>query len=268
MKVRCGVLLPVLHLLCAPAIAQSRKEIITAQGTALDSVTHVMEQQHLAILKATERINQLDGELTASERALERERMRLDSVRAASGLAYGKLLRERDSLFVQHRVVSGRLLRFGSGRAGYTCVMPFSMSALPDTLVLEVAGPDLISAVFTFRIIDWRGEEIYHAPVELLREEEMMAEEALQRCAIEARITAFFRNSRFSYPPIDPQRDTDQANELATGSSYAIDKPTWDALRFDAYTSAFTFPIGSTESRTIAFSRKLNNVVDLTPVQR
>lgn len=260
------------HRLCAVVLAtmavhglaaQSKKDIITAQSAVLDSITRIADQQHEAILEATDRIRQLDADLAASNKALERERMRMDSVRAASGLAYGNLLRERDSLYVQHRVVENKLRRLGNGQMGYTCVMPFSMRSLPDTLVLEAAGPDLLSAVITFRIIDWRGNEIYHTPVELQREEEIMEDEKLQRCALEARILAFFQDRRFAYPPIGAERDRQHARAVAAGERFGITPDEWDALRFDAHTCAFTFPISASESRVIAYSTQLKRVVEL-----
>ncbi|HMU13804.1 MAG: hypothetical protein JST41_10925 [Bacteroidetes bacterium] len=191
------------------------------------------------------------------------ERARTDSLRQASSLAYGKLLRERDSLFVQHRTVDHKLKRLGNGQLGYTCVMPFSMRSLSDTFVLEVAGPDLLSAVFTFRIVDWRGQEIHRAPVELLRTEEVMEDERLQRCAIEARIQAFFQSNRFAYPPIGPERDRQHARGLDRGDRYAISPDEWNALRFDAHTCAFTFPVDEASSHTIAYSAKMKRVVRL-----
>ena len=258
---RSILLVFIVHALCMRA--QSKKDIIAAQGAALDSITHIADQQHSLILQATERINALTGELETSQAGYRRERERNDSLRLASGLAYGKLLRERDSLFVQHRTVENRLRRLGNGQQGYICVMPFSMRSLQDTLVLERAGPDLLSAVFTFRIIDWRGQEIYSAPVELQRDEEVMEDERLQRCALEARILAFFQDRRFAYPPIDPERDRQHSQAVAGGARYTISPEEWNALRFDAHSCAFSFPVNATTSHTIAYSAKMKCVVRL-----
>lgn len=250
-------------LQAASVVAQTRKEVIATQGAALDSITHIAEQQHAAILQATERIQSLNTDLDACRASLRAVRERNDSLRLASSMAYGTLLRERDSLFVQHRTVVNRLRRLGNGQQGYICVMPFSMRSLPDTLVLEQAGPDLLSAVFTFRIIDWRGQEIYSAPVELQRDEEVMEDERLQRCALEARILAFFQDRRFAYPPIDPERDRQHSQAVAGGARYTISLEEWNALRFDAHSCAFSFPVNATTSHTIAYSAKMKCVVRL-----
>lgn len=245
------------------AVAQSKKEIIATQSVVLDSITHVAQQQHAAILQATERIQALNTDLDACRASLRAEHERNDSLRRASSMAYGTLLRERDSLFVQHRTVENRLRRLVNGQQGYVCVMPFSMRGLSDTLALEQAGPDMLSAVFTFRIIDWRGQEIYSAPVELQRDEEVMDDDRLQRCALEARILAFFQDRRFEYPPIGPERDRQHSQAIANGTYYSISPDEWNALLFDAHSCAFSFPVNAKTSHTVAYSAKLKRVVRL-----
>jgi len=247
--------------------AQSKKDIIAAQSSVMDSMERVMDKQQAMIVKAADEIGRFKDRLEASDLALSHARERFDSLRIASGAACTKLTREKDDLVNQRRISSGRLQRTGVDMQRITCTTPFSIQGLSDTLSLEFAGPDLLSSVITFRVIDWRGDEIYRTPIELLRPEELTVDEALQRCDMQSRILAFFQDRRFSFPPIDPLRDADHTNKAASGSRYSIDQPTWEALRLDAYTSAFTFPIGATESRTIAYSRKLNKVVYLNALQ-
>ncbi len=80
------------------ATGQSKKEIIAAQGSALDSISRIAEQQHEAILKATVHIEQLSAKLKTCGTALRDTQDRVDSLRRASSLAYAALKRERDSL--------------------------------------------------------------------------------------------------------------------------------------------------------------------------
>lgn len=245
------------------AIAQSKKDIIAAQSSAMDSMARVMDQQHALILKATEVIGLYKDSLEARDKAVVVMRQRCDSLRTVCM----KVSREKDDLVNQRRICSGKLQRSGPGTQRYTCITPFSISGLSDTLSLEFAGPDLLSSVITFRIISWKGDEIYRAPIELLKPEELTADPALQRCALETRILAFFQDRRFSFPPIDAQRDAEHDEKLAAGVGYAVDRSTWDAIRFDAYTSSFTFPVDARASRTIAYSRKLSKVVELGPAE-
>lgn len=248
-------------IVSSSATAQSKKELIAAQSSAMDSMERVMDQQHAMILKATEVIGLYKDSLKACDKALLLSRERCDSLRTA----YLKVSREKDDLVNQRRISSGKLQRTGTSTQRYTCVTLFSISGLSDTLSLEFAGPDLLSSVITFRIISWKGQEIYRSTIELLRPEELTADPALQRCALETRILLFFQDRRFSFPPIDAQRDAEHTAKTAAGSSYSVDQATWDAIRFDAYTSSF--PFGADESRTIAFSRKLDKVVELSPAE-
>ena len=247
------------------SVGQSKKEIIAAQGTALDSITRIAEEQHDAILKATDRIQQLTGDLESCNTSLRLERSRIDSVRQASGLAYGKLLRERDSLYVQHRIVSERPQWLSNGLQGFTCVMPFSMRSLPDTLALTFSGSDALTSVITFRIIDWRGMEIHKETVELLKQEELVQDEEKQRLLISLRVQGFFQGKRFHFPPIDAPRDRKHTEDRANGTTYALDDTAWDALRADSHSCSFTYPVNEHESRTIAYSSKLKRVVRLDP---
>ncbi|MFN8350704.1 MAG: hypothetical protein U0U25_04490 [Flavobacteriales bacterium] len=252
-----------LLLLGTVSSAQSKKDIIAAQSSAMDSMERVMDQQHVMILKATEVIGLYKDSLEARDKALVVMRQRCDSLRTVCM----KVSREKDDLVNQRRICAGKLQRTGTSTQRYICSTPFSISGLSDTLSLEFAGPDLLSSVITFRIISWKGDELYRAPIELLRPEELTADPALQRCAQETRILAFFQDRRFSFPPIDAQRDAEHSENIAAGVSYAVDRSTWDAIRFDAYTSSFTFPVDARASRTIAYSRKLSKVVELGPAE-
>jgi hypothetical protein len=178
--------------------AQSKKEVIAAQGSAMDSLVRGMDQQHELLLKAKERIEQDQDRIDAYEASLKRERARYDSLHTACGVAYTALSKEKDDLVNQRRASPGRLVRAGPDLQRYLCYTPFSISGLSDTLAVEFAGPDLISSVITFRIISWTGDELYRTPIEMLRSEELTADEALQRCSIETRILTFFQDRWFS----------------------------------------------------------------------
>lgn len=216
-------------------IAQTKKAIIAAQDSALDSLGRIAGQQHMAILKATEHIENLNHDLSGCQAALMTALDRFDSLRTATRLAYNDLLRERDALYLRQRTVTSSMVHLGQDLQGYTCVMPFTSMDKMDTLALTFSGTDLLSSVINFRIINWRGVEIYKEPIELLKQEEISKEEEIQRLLIASRILAFFQDNRFHYTSTGP------------------DDNTW----------SFTYSVNEQHSRTVAFSQKQKAVVRL-----
>ena len=93
--------------------------------------------------------------------------------------------------------------------------------------------------------------------------EEVLLDEGKLRLLITIRVQAFFQDKRLQYPPIDTPRDRKHNGDRANGMTYALDDTAWDALRFDAHTCSFTYPVNEHDSRTIAYSSKLKKVVRL-----
>ena len=96
-----------LLLLGTVSSAQSKKDIIAAQSSAMDSMARVMDQQHAMILKATEVIGLYKDSLEARDKALVVMRQRCDSLRTVCM----KVSREKDDLVNQRRICAGKLQR-------------------------------------------------------------------------------------------------------------------------------------------------------------
>jgi len=91
----------------------------------------------------------------------------------------------------------------------------------------------------------------------------MSAEPSLQGNVIETSIALFFQVRRFAFPPIDAERNKEHTQQVARRASHEIDQAAWDNILPDSHTASFTFPIRPDETRTIAYSRQLNKVVQL-----
>lgn len=180
------LLLIVASCLTLPSIAQSKKDIIAAQSTAMDTMEQVMDKQHELILKATERIEDLMQQITDLKFDLEVVTVANDTLR--SQLAHQKKITHAERVSRPYLTIPSSDL--GKGLIDRrSALVHFSSSEDLDHVILETKGVDLLSGITTLRVFDPERELIFEQNIETTTIDELDSDPELQRCIISRRLS-------------------------------------------------------------------------------
>ena len=173
-------------LLWSVASAQTKKDIIAAQNSAIDSIFSVCEKQHSVILKAQERIEDLMQQNTNLKLDLEVVTVANDTLR--SQLAQQKKITY--AARVSRPFLSAPTSDFAKGLIDRRdALIYFSSSEQLDHVTLETKGVDVLTAITTLRVFDPDRELIFEQNIETTTLDELDSDPLLQRCVIARRLS-------------------------------------------------------------------------------
>lgn len=169
-----------------PSFAQSKKDIIAAQNTTMDSLLSICEQQHTLVLNAQQRIEELLKQ--SSELKLD-----LEVVTVANDTLQSQLALQKKVTYASR--VSCPFLSTPSSdperglidRRG--ALIYFSSTEEPDNVILETKGVDLLTCITTLRVYDPSRELIFEQNIETTTMDELDSDPELQRCIISRRLS-------------------------------------------------------------------------------
>lgn len=179
------LLLSLFFMSFVPALSQTKKDIIAAQSTTIDSLLSVCEQQHTLLLKAQTRIEDLTELSSTLKSKLDRNKVVNDTLQShlerQKKLTYNAQVARPFLTRPTKDPTNGVLDR----REAY---IHFSSAEHLDHVILETKGVDLLTGITTLKILGSEYDLLLELAIETTDVSELDLDPALQHCIVSNRL--------------------------------------------------------------------------------